>query len=88
MIVIIIGEMTIVNEVKFFFSFERILHDFSFVKMIAVVVLVDHRTRIHQLDKNPNENHLVQVHPHPPPLHHHHVIHLDRMFNSQSLFLY
>jgi hypothetical protein len=73
MIVIIIEKMTIVNEVKLFEkkNFEL----FCFVKMIVVVVLVDHHIRIHQLNENRNENHLVQVH------HHHRVVHLDRMFN-------
>jgi hypothetical protein len=50
-------------------------------KVIVVEVLFDHSIPMHQLDKNPNENHLVQAH-------HHHVVHLDRMFNFSSNFFF
>jgi hypothetical protein len=58
----------IIQKKKLFFFHIKI----SF-KVIVVEVLFDHSIPMHQPDKNPNENHLVQVH------HHHH--HLDRMFN-------
>jgi hypothetical protein len=75
--VIIQGEMTFVKEVKLFEK--KILIEifllYCFFKMSVVVVLVDHPIRIHQIDKNPNENHPVQAH------HHHHVAHPARMFH-------